>query len=80
MTSIMGCSFLRGSRKTEIACKEVRTNLLTRTLVYYNTFAMSRDPDVYRDPEKFNPDRYIPKEEGGNGEPLLLGPFGFGRR
>ncbi|KAI1459880.1 cytochrome P450 [Annulohypoxylon moriforme] len=50
------------------------------TLVYYNTFAMSRDPAVYKDPEKFNPDRYTPKEEGGYGEPLLVGPFGFGRR
>ncbi|KAI1474523.1 cytochrome P450 [Daldinia eschscholtzii] len=50
------------------------------TVVYYNTFAMSRDPNVYKNPEKFNPDRYIPKEEGGDGEPLLVGPFGFGRR
>ncbi|KAI2627949.1 cytochrome P450 [Hypomontagnella submonticulosa] len=50
------------------------------TVVYYNSFAMSRDPTVYKDPEKFNPDRYIPKEEGGNGEPFLMGPFGFGRR
>ncbi|OTB02671.1 hypothetical protein M426DRAFT_61715 [Hypoxylon sp. CI-4A] len=50
------------------------------TLVYYNTFAMSRDATVYKDPEKFNPDRYIPREEGGDGEPLLTGPFGFGRR
>lgn len=41
---------------------------------------MSRDLNVYKDPEKFNPDRYIPKEEGGDGEPLLVGPFGFGRR
>ncbi|KAI2622400.1 cytochrome P450 [Hypoxylon sp. NC1633] len=50
------------------------------TLVYYNTYAMSRDPSVYKDPETFNPDRYIPVEEGGDGEPLLVGPFGFGRR
>lgn len=50
------------------------------TYVYYNTYAMSRDPTVYKDPEKFNPDRYIPTEEGGDGEPLLVGPFGFGRR
>ncbi|OTA57464.1 cytochrome P450 [Hypoxylon sp. EC38] len=50
------------------------------TLVYYNTFAMSRDQTVYKNPDKFNPDRYIPKEEGGDGEPLLVGPFGFGRR
>ncbi|KAI4862537.1 cytochrome P450 [Hypoxylon rubiginosum] len=50
------------------------------TYVYYNTYAMSRDPTVYKDPERFNPDRYTPKDEGGDGEPLLVGPFGFGRR
>ncbi|KAI0179025.1 cytochrome P450 [Hypoxylon sp. FL1284] len=50
------------------------------TYVYYNTYAMSRDPTVYKDPDKFNPDRYVPKEEGGDGEPFLVGPFGFGRR
>ncbi|KAI1372317.1 cytochrome P450 [Hypoxylon crocopeplum] len=50
------------------------------TLVYYNTYAMSRDPSVYKDPERFNPDRYTTKAEGGGGEPLLVGPFGFGRR
>ncbi|KAI1137387.1 cytochrome P450 [Hypoxylon sp. FL0543] len=50
------------------------------TLVYYNTFAMSRDQTVYKNPEKFNPGRYVPKGEGGDGEPFLVGPFGFGRR
>lgn len=50
------------------------------TYVYYNTYAMSRDKAVYSDPESFNPDRFTPKEEGGAGEPFLVGPFGFGRR
>ncbi|KAL6246440.1 hypothetical protein RBB50_006676 [Rhinocladiella similis] len=50
------------------------------TYVYYNTYAMSRDPSVYKDAETFMPERFIPKEEGGAGEPYLVGPFGFGRR
>ncbi|KAH7025683.1 cytochrome P450 [Microdochium trichocladiopsis] len=50
------------------------------TYVYYNTYAMSRDPAVYKDPEIFRPERYTPREEGGDGEPFLVGPFGFGRR
>ncbi|KAH8879379.1 cytochrome P450 [Thozetella sp. PMI_491] len=50
------------------------------TFVYYNNWAMSRDTQIYKDPELFNPDRYTPKEEGGAGEPFLVGPFGFGRR
>lgn len=50
------------------------------TNVYFNTWAMSRDKAVYQDPDLFNPDRYIPVEQGGAGEPYLKGPFGFGRR
>lgn len=50
------------------------------TNVYFNTWAMSRDEAIYKDPDLFNPDRYIPVEEGGSGEPYLKGPFGFGRR
>lgn len=53
---------------------------LIRTYVYYNTYAMSRDTNVYKNPEAFNPERFTPKEEGGDGEPFLVGPFGFGRR
>ncbi|KAL5334706.1 cytochrome P450 [Aspergillus crustosus] len=41
---------------------------------------MSRDERHYSSPEEFNPERYIPKAEGGKGEPLPEGPFGFGRR
>jgi len=50
------------------------------SVVYANARAMTHDPKVYSDPDSFNPDRYIPKEQGGLGEPLPEGPFGFGRR
>ncbi|RAL58537.1 hypothetical protein DID88_003985 [Monilinia fructigena] len=50
------------------------------TSVYFNTWAMSRDRALYSDPDRFNPDRYLPVEQGGAGEPYLKGPFGFGRR
>jgi Cytochrome P450 len=50
------------------------------TIVYPNVWAMMHDPKVYSDPFRFWPDRYLPKEEGGNGEPLPIGHFGFGRR
>lgn len=50
------------------------------TNVFFNTWAMSRDETIYKDPDSFNPDRYIPVEQGGAGEPYLKGPFGFGRR
>ncbi|KAE9379689.1 cytochrome P450 [Stipitochalara longipes BDJ] len=48
--------------------------------VYFNAWAMSRDESTYRNPELFNPDRYLSIEEGGASEPIVQGPFGFGRR
>ncbi|KAK3501369.1 cytochrome P450 [Neurospora crassa] len=50
------------------------------TIVYPNVWAMNRDEKRYREPERFFPERYLPKEEGGWGEPLPVGNFGFGRR
>jgi len=48
--------------------------------VISNTYAMNHDESIYSLPGSFNPDRYIPKEEGGREEPFPVGGFGFGRR
>jgi cytochrome P450 len=45
-----------------------------------NAHAITHDPSVYAEPDRFNPDRYIPTSEGGAGEPLPVSQFGFGRR
>lgn len=50
------------------------------TIVYQNVWAMTHDPAVYAEPFRFRPERYLPREEGGNGEPFPVGNFGFGRR
>jgi hypothetical protein len=50
------------------------------TIVYQNVRAMTLDPEVYSDAENFDPDRYIPKDQGGRSEPFPVGNFGFGRR
>lgn len=50
------------------------------SVVYANSQAMTHDENIYSNPDVFNPERYIPKEQGGLGEPLPEGPFGFGRR
>ncbi|KAG8730614.1 hypothetical protein FRC11_006309 [Ceratobasidium sp. 423] len=44
------------------------------TAVMFNTWAMSRDESVYKDPELFNPDRFLDP----NVPPLPI--FGWGRR
>ncbi|KIV90822.1 hypothetical protein PV10_05430 [Exophiala mesophila] len=50
------------------------------SVVFANAYAMTHDERYYKDPDTFDPDRYISKAEGGRGEPLPEGPFGFGRR
>jgi cytochrome P450 len=50
------------------------------SVVYPNVRAMSRDERYYSSPEEFLPERYEPITQGGKGEPLPEGPFGFGRR
>lgn len=50
------------------------------SFIYANARAMTHDPETYQDPDKFDPDRYTPVEEGGRGEPFPNGQFGFGRR
>lgn len=50
------------------------------TIVYQNVWSMHHNEQVYSDPMKFRPERYLAKSEGGNGEPFPVGNFGFGRR
>jgi cytochrome P450 len=50
------------------------------SFVYANAWAMTHDEDVYHEPKTFNPDRFMAAEDGGRGEPLPVGQFGFGRR
>ncbi|KAI3318890.1 putative O-methylsterigmatocystin oxidoreductase [Xylariaceae sp. AK1471] len=50
------------------------------SVVYANVRAMSRDERHYSLPEEFLPERYESVAQGGRGEPLPDGPFGFGRR
>jgi hypothetical protein len=42
--------------------------------------SMAWDDNVYADPTKFYPERFLSKSDGGNEEPYPIGSFGFGRR
>ncbi|POS77451.1 cytochrome P450 1A2 [Diaporthe helianthi] len=50
------------------------------TILYANARAMTHDERLYQDPERFEPERYTPADEGGRAEPFPRGQFGFGRR
>lgn len=50
------------------------------SVVLFNTYAMTHDTNLYRDPDVFEPERFLPVESGGRAEPHPVGPFGFGRR
>lgn len=50
------------------------------SVVIANTYAMTRDETIYRNPDMFDPERFLPVESGGRKEPHPVGPFGFGRR
>lgn len=61
----------------------VQYMLLSAALAVLTEYAraFSRDPEVYPDPEAFNPDRYIEDDQfsPGNRDPYAY-IFGFGRR
>lgn len=50
------------------------------SVVYANARAMTQDERIYQNPEDFDPECYIPVNEGGRGEPFPTGQFEFGRR
>ncbi|KAF9533208.1 cytochrome P450 [Crepidotus variabilis] len=47
--------------------------------IIVNTWAMTHNPDVYPDPDTFNPDRFF-TEDGKLNDDEVLYTFGFGRR
>ncbi|KAF7441173.1 hypothetical protein PC9H_001522 [Pleurotus ostreatus] len=49
-------------------------------IIFSNVKGINLDKNVYTEPTKFNPSRFLPKSQGGNEEPRPIATFGFGRR
>uniref|UniRef100_A0A0A9B085 Uncharacterized protein n=1 Tax=Arundo donax TaxID=35708 RepID=A0A0A9B085_ARUDO len=50
------------------------------TRIIVNTWAIGRDPNIWKDPEMFNPERFMGSEIDFNGSHFEFMPFGSGRR
>ncbi|KAJ0024120.1 hypothetical protein Pint_09098 [Pistacia integerrima] len=67
-------------RETTEKCIIEGYEIPAKTLVYVNAWAMGRDPEIWKNPEEFNPDRFIGSCIDLKGQHYELIPFGAGRR
>ncbi|KAM3327278.1 hypothetical protein P3S67_002404 [Capsicum chacoense] len=50
------------------------------TIIYINSWAIARDPEIWKNPEEFIPERFLNNDIDFKREEYELIPFGTGRR
>lgn len=67
-------------RETRETCTIGGYYIPAKTIVYVNAWAIHRDPNIWKDPNEFYPERFLESCVNFQGKDFELIPFGSGRR